>query len=79
MAASPGLMPTVALCLGPYGGPRRGGLFLMSEVTLAPCLGVPGVAARPGLIRESLTLLHTSKIHPGLPTLRTTSDARAQT
>ena len=26
--------PTVALCLGPCGGPRGGGRFLMSEVTL---------------------------------------------
>ena len=26
--------PTVGLCLGPYGGPREGGLFLMSEVPL---------------------------------------------
>jgi len=24
----------VGLCLGPYGGPRGGGLFLMSEVPL---------------------------------------------
>ena len=26
--------PTVSSCLGPYGGPRRGELFLMSEVPL---------------------------------------------
>ena len=26
--------PTLGLCLGPYGGPRGGGLFLMSEVPL---------------------------------------------
>jgi len=32
---------TVALCLGPYGNPRGGGAFFMSEVFLkvsAPCL-----------------------------------------
>ena len=26
--------PTVGMCLGPYGGPRGGGLCLMSEVPL---------------------------------------------
>ena len=26
--------PTVGLCLGPYGGPGGGGLFLESEVSL---------------------------------------------
>ena len=26
--------PTVRPCLGPYGGPRGGGLYLMSEVPL---------------------------------------------
>ena len=28
--------PTVGLCLGSYGDPRRGTLFLMSEVPLSP-------------------------------------------
>jgi hypothetical protein len=31
---SPCLLPTVGLCLGPYGGPRGRGQFLMSEVPL---------------------------------------------
>ena len=33
------LDPTVALYLGPYGGPKKGGQFLMSEVPLYMRLG----------------------------------------
>jgi len=32
---TPSLDPAVGLCLGSYGGPREGGLFLMREVPLA--------------------------------------------
>ena len=37
---SPPLRPYSSICLGPYGGPRGGGQFLMSKVPLYRCIRV---------------------------------------